>query len=210
MVPIAEVGRRLRAHRPGRDARDARLLGRAPAQLAVPRDRGDVLVRGAGARRGARDPGGGRRRWAPASRRSSRSRSAVALFHADARGARLRRHALAAARRAAALARVRRRDGRALRCRRTTRASTPAASSTRPTSTSPGSASPASSPLMAGSSLTLVTSVADFCRYTPTRRDVRIGLVASALTAAARRHVHRRLRGGRDRRDEPVRRASPT
>jgi NCS1 nucleoside transporter family len=36
--------------------------------------------------------------------------------------------------------------------------------------------------LMAGSSLTLVTSVADFCRYTPTRRDVRIGLVASALT----------------------------
>jgi NCS1 nucleoside transporter family len=39
--------------------------------------------------------------------------------------------------------------------------------------------------LMAGSSLTLVTSVADFCRYTPTRRDVRIGLTASALTAVA-------------------------
>jgi NCS1 nucleoside transporter family len=39
--------------------------------------------------------------------------------------------------------------------------------------------------LMAGSSLTLVTSVADFCRYTPTRRDVRVGLVASALAAAA-------------------------
>jgi purine-cytosine permease-like protein len=39
--------------------------------------------------------------------------------------------------------------------------------------------------LMAGSSLTLVTSVADFCRYTPTRRDVRIGLVSSALAAAA-------------------------
>ena len=34
MVPIAEVGRRLRAARPGRDARDARLLGRAAAQLA--------------------------------------------------------------------------------------------------------------------------------------------------------------------------------
>ena len=32
--------------------------------------------------------------------------------------------------------------------------------------------------------LTLVTSVADFCRYTPTRRDVRIGLTASALAAA--------------------------
>jgi NCS1 nucleoside transporter family len=39
--------------------------------------------------------------------------------------------------------------------------------------------------LMAGSSLTLVTSVADFCRYTPTRRDVRIGLVTSALAAVA-------------------------
>jgi NCS1 family nucleobase:cation symporter-1 len=38
--------------------------------------------------------------------------------------------------------------------------------------------------LMAGSSLTLVTSVADFCRYTPTRADVRVGLAASALTAA--------------------------
>jgi NCS1 nucleoside transporter family len=37
--------------------------------------------------------------------------------------------------------------------------------------------------LMAGSSLTLVTSVADFCRYTPTHRDVRIGLTASALAA---------------------------
>src|SRR5262245_15108565 len=39
--------------------------------------------------------------------------------------------------------------------------------------------------LMAGSTLTLVTSVADFCRYTPTRRDVRIGLVSSALAAVA-------------------------
>ena len=37
---------------------------------------------------------------------------------------------------------------------------------------------------MAGSTLTLVTSVADFCRYTPTRRDMRIGLAASALAAA--------------------------
>jgi hypothetical protein len=60
--------------------------------------------------------------------------------------------------------------------------------------------------LMAGSSLTLVTSVADFCRYTPTRRDVRIGLVSSALAAAAVGHVHRRLRGGGDGRDQPVRR----
>jgi purine-cytosine permease-like protein len=38
--------------------------------------------------------------------------------------------------------------------------------------------------VMCGASLTLVTNVADFCRYTPTRRDMRIGLVASALTAA--------------------------
>ena len=39
--------------------------------------------------------------------------------------------------------------------------------------------------VMCGASLTLVTNVADFCRYTPTRRDMRIGLVASALASAA-------------------------
>ena len=38
--------------------------------------------------------------------------------------------------------------------------------------------------VMAGSSLTLVGNIADFCRYTPTRRDVRIGLTTSALAAA--------------------------
>jgi NCS1 family nucleobase:cation symporter-1 len=38
--------------------------------------------------------------------------------------------------------------------------------------------------VMCGASLTLVTSVADFCRYTPTRRDMRIGYAASALSAA--------------------------
>jgi len=37
--------------------------------------------------------------------------------------------------------------------------------------------------VMAGASLTLVGNIADFCRYTPTRRDMRIGLLASALTA---------------------------
>ena len=37
--------------------------------------------------------------------------------------------------------------------------------------------------LMAGSTLTIVTSIADFCRYTPTHRDVRIGLAGSAITA---------------------------
>jgi NCS1 nucleoside transporter family len=39
--------------------------------------------------------------------------------------------------------------------------------------------------VMAGATLTLVGNIADFCRYTPTRRDMRIGLTASALTAAA-------------------------
>jgi cytosine permease len=39
--------------------------------------------------------------------------------------------------------------------------------------------------VMAGASLTLVGNVADFSRYTSTRRDMRIGLVASALSAAA-------------------------
>jgi NCS1 nucleoside transporter family len=39
--------------------------------------------------------------------------------------------------------------------------------------------------VMCGSSLTFVTNVADFCRYTPTRRDMQIGLVASALLSAA-------------------------
>jgi NCS1 family nucleobase:cation symporter-1 len=38
--------------------------------------------------------------------------------------------------------------------------------------------------VMCGASLTLVANVADFCRYTPTRRDMRIGLAASALAAA--------------------------
>jgi purine-cytosine permease-like protein len=37
---------------------------------------------------------------------------------------------------------------------------------------------------MCGASLTLVGNVADFCRYTPTRRDMRIGLAASAIAAA--------------------------
>ncbi len=37
--------------------------------------------------------------------------------------------------------------------------------------------------VMAGASLTLVPSIADFCRYTPTRRDMRIGLFASATLA---------------------------
>jgi NCS1 nucleoside transporter family len=39
--------------------------------------------------------------------------------------------------------------------------------------------------VMCGASLTLVTNIADICRYTPTRRDMRIGLTASSLLAAA-------------------------
>jgi NCS1 nucleoside transporter family len=38
--------------------------------------------------------------------------------------------------------------------------------------------------VMAGSSLTLVANIADFCRYTPTRRDMSVGLFGSALTSA--------------------------
>ena len=38
---------------------------------------------------------------------------------------------------------------------------------------------------MCGASLTLVANIADFCRYTPTRRDMRIGLFASAVIALA-------------------------
>jgi nucleobase:cation symporter-1, NCS1 family len=39
--------------------------------------------------------------------------------------------------------------------------------------------------VMCGASLTLVTNVADLCRYTPTRRDLRIGLFASSVIAVA-------------------------
>ena len=37
---------------------------------------------------------------------------------------------------------------------------------------------------MCGASLTLVANISDFCRYTPTRRDMRIGLMGSAVSAA--------------------------
>ena len=70
LVVVAQAGRRLRPPGSGRDARDARLLGLADAQLALPRDRGDLLVRRAGARRGARAPGGGRGDVRPAPLRS--------------------------------------------------------------------------------------------------------------------------------------------
>ena len=135
MVPIAEVGRRLRAHRPGRGAGDARLLGCAPAQLAVPGDRGDLLVRGAGARRPRYAiqaivvaMGGGKPPLVPIA-------LGVALFHATLAvlGFDVMRWLLRVVL-PISLAFVAR-DGRALRVARTTRGSTSAASSTRPTST---------------------------------------------------------------------------
>ena len=39
--------------------------------------------------------------------------------------------------------------------------------------------------VMCGSSLTLVTNISDLCRYTRTRRDMRIGLIGSTLAATA-------------------------
>ena len=39
--------------------------------------------------------------------------------------------------------------------------------------------------VMCGASLTLVTNVADLCRYTPTRRELRLGLFASSVLAVA-------------------------
>jgi NCS1 nucleoside transporter family len=39
--------------------------------------------------------------------------------------------------------------------------------------------------VMCGASLTLVTNVADLCRYTPSRRDLRLGLTASSVLAVA-------------------------
>lgn len=39
--------------------------------------------------------------------------------------------------------------------------------------------------VICGASLTLVGNIADVCRYTPTRREMRIGLIASALAATA-------------------------
>ena len=38
--------------------------------------------------------------------------------------------------------------------------------------------------VMCGASLTLVANISDFCRYTPTRWDMRIGLAGSAIAAA--------------------------
>jgi purine-cytosine permease-like protein len=60
--------------------------------------------------------------------------------------------------------------------------------------------------VMCGASLTLVTSVADFCRYTPTRRDMRLGYAASAIGAAI---VTTFVGGHAARRPAPRTRSSP-
>ena len=60
--------------------------------------------------------------------------------------------------------------------------------------------------VMCGASLTLVTNVADVCRYTRSRRDMRIGAVRLGGDERGRHHVRRRLRGGCHRREQPVRR----
>lgn len=39
--------------------------------------------------------------------------------------------------------------------------------------------------VICGASLTLVTNVADLCRYTPTRRDMQVGFLSSAVVAVA-------------------------
>jgi nucleobase:cation symporter-1, NCS1 family len=179
MVPIAEVG--VDYGLTGQVAARATLgfWGAAPAQLPLPGRRRNVLVRRAGERGRVRDPGSGAgagRREAAA--RPCRARGCALPRHP--RRARLRRDALAAASRAAALARLRGRDGRPVRVGRRSAA----ASSIRPPQDLTWAGFAGAVTLMAGSSLTLVTSVADFCRYTPTRRDVRIGLTASAVAAA--------------------------
>ena len=99
------AGRGLWPHRPRADAGAPRLLGLAPPVLAVPRDRGDVLVRGAGADGGAGHPGALRRD----DRRPAAPCATCPLHRRDpcrARDPRLRRHALAAEDRAAGVARA--------------------------------------------------------------------------------------------------------
>ena len=100
------AGRGLRPDGACADAGAPRLLGLAPVVVAVPCDRRDVLVRGAGADGSARDPGALRRD----DRRPAAARPARPLSRRRARGARnprVRRHAVAAEGRAADLARVR-------------------------------------------------------------------------------------------------------
>ena len=105
MVPIAEVG--VDYGLTGQVAVRATLgfWGARLLSSPVPRDRRDVLVRGAGARRRARDPGDRGRDGRGKPPLVPIALGARALPR-NARGARLRRDALAAADRAAALARV--------------------------------------------------------------------------------------------------------
>ena len=67
---------------------------------------------------------------------------------------------------------------------RTTRTTRSLASSTRPDQQLTWTGFATYVTVMCGASLTLVANISDFCRYTPTRRDMRIGLVGSAVSAA--------------------------
>ena len=60
--------------------------------------------------------------------------------------------------------------------------------------------------VMCGASLTLVTNVADVCRYTRSGRDMRIALLRLGGDERGRHHVRRRLRGGGHRREQSLRR----
>ena len=177
------AGRGLRADGARADAVAPRLLGLAPVVVSVPRDRRDVLVRGAGADGSARDPGALRRD----DRRPAAARPARPLPRRGARGARnprVRRHAVAAEGRAADLARV---DRDASSCCSSATDDPDYAvarvfDSPDQQLTWTGFATYVT--VMCGASLTLVANISDFCRYTPTRRDMRIGLAGSALAAA--------------------------
>ena len=181
--------RRLRAPGAGGDAGDVSACsGARGAQLAVPDDRGDVLVRGAGARRlrsGSRRSssalGGSRAaaradgaRGSPSSRRRSPCSGSTSC--ADVLRVVLPLSLVSTAVLIVGLyvasddPRFAARPG----LRR------------RPTSTSTWTGFATFVTVMCGASLTLVTNVADLCRYTPTRRDLphRAHLASSVLAVA--------------------------
>ena len=196
--------RRPRPPRPGGDARDARLLGLAPAQLALPGRRGHVLVRSAGAGRRARVSRRSSRRCrpSPSAARAGRARAAVVHATLAVLGFDVMRWLLRAVL-PISLAFTAVLIG--LYSRPTTRASASGTCSRRREQHLTWTGFATYVTVMAGASLTLVGSIADFCRYTPTRRDMRIGL-SPRRSPPPRDDLRRRLRGRRDRRNEPVRR----
>ena len=182
------------------------LLGGTPALVSVPGRRGDLLVRGAGAGRAGSDAQAiyeamtGHRPAARPARARLRRRAR------DARRARLRRDAMAPARRAAAVARVHRRSRRPL-----PRRPTIPRYAVRRVFDSPGPAPDLGRlrDLRDGDVRRVAHARHERRRLLPLHAD------AARHADRARRlgprlrgrdHVRRRLRGGCDRRDEPVRR----